>query len=76
MTRKQVGSLAVIAIAVLIISLIAVITIPLWVTVLMVRPGIIEPLSQKATQAGVKYMAKQMFSRGGPPTQPMRKAGK
>jgi hypothetical protein len=74
MNRRQILSLAIIAVAVLLISAAAVALMPAWVIVLLIRPGILTPVSERATQSAIKYGTKQMFKNSmKTPTQPMGK---
>jgi hypothetical protein len=71
MARKQIGAIAIMAIAVFVGSAIAVGLMPVWVIVLMVRPKIMDPLAQRATQAMMRQGVKSMVKRSA--TQPMTK---
>jgi hypothetical protein len=68
-SRKQVLNLSVVIVATFLISAVLVALIPVWASLLLVKPHIMDQLSDKATQAAIRFGTRAMFNRT--PTQPM-----
>lgn len=60
MKRKEILSVAFIIVFMLILAVIAVATMPLWLTMAIIRPSIVTPLKEHLTHQAMKRAVRSM----------------